>query len=214
MFFFRLFPEAFTSGDADSIYRVGRFLYDGKDGITPDFTGASKYFLDAAIKGHSSAQLSLGKSPIHHPLLAPAPCELRVHSLPVLAPPSRHSPLANFNFVFFCFVLICCLGTMFKHGQGVPQDYTKAIEYFTLSANQGNSAAQNNLGTEPTHPPSSPGHPVLCSSICSSMCSKICFFSPFVLASFQSVLAPFRRWFWNQGLMGNSRTTVHVGSWS
>ena len=35
---------------------------------------------------------------------------------------------------------------MYETGTGVPKDYKKAIEYYTLSANQGNADAQNNLG--------------------------------------------------------------------
>lgn len=36
---------------------------------------------------------------------------------------------------------------MYQHGRGVPQDFKKAAELFTLSANQGCAFGQNNLGT-------------------------------------------------------------------
>lgn len=38
------------------------------------------------------------------------------------------------------------LGLMYEYGQGVPQDYAKAMEYYTKAANQGFAGAQNNLG--------------------------------------------------------------------
>lgn len=38
------------------------------------------------------------------------------------------------------------LGHMYFHGEGVPQDYTKAAHWFRLSADQGNAAAQSGIG--------------------------------------------------------------------
>ena len=38
------------------------------------------------------------------------------------------------------------LGVIYKNGEGVPQDYEKAIEWYTKSAEQGYAEAQNNLG--------------------------------------------------------------------
>lgn len=35
---------------------------------------------------------------------------------------------------------------MYEQGRGVPQDYKKAFELFTLSANQGYSSGHKNLG--------------------------------------------------------------------
>ncbi len=35
---------------------------------------------------------------------------------------------------------------MYEYGQGIPQDYQKAIEYFQKCANQGNQFGQHNLG--------------------------------------------------------------------
>ena len=35
---------------------------------------------------------------------------------------------------------------MYHNGRGVPQDYEKAIDWFTKSAEQNNAWAQNNLG--------------------------------------------------------------------
>ena len=34
---------------------------------------------------------------------------------------------------------------MYKHGQGVPQDYKEAVRWYRLSAEQGNADAQYNL---------------------------------------------------------------------
>ena len=36
---------------------------------------------------------------------------------------------------------------MYDYGLGTPEDNSKAVKWFRLSAEQGNSAAQNNLGT-------------------------------------------------------------------
>ena len=38
------------------------------------------------------------------------------------------------------------LGVMYEGGQGVPQDYEKAVHLYTEAAGQGFAAAQNNLG--------------------------------------------------------------------
>jgi S1-C subfamily serine protease len=38
------------------------------------------------------------------------------------------------------------VGIMYDFGQGVPQNYTEALKWYTRSANQGNARAQNNLG--------------------------------------------------------------------
>ena len=43
------------------------------------------------------------------------------------------------------------LGVMHAHGQGVPQDYAKALEYFTLAAQQGHASAQYNVGVMYAH---------------------------------------------------------------
>ena len=34
---------------------------------------------------------------------------------------------------------------MYKYGKGVKQDYEKAFHYYSLSAEQGDGVAQNNL---------------------------------------------------------------------
>ncbi len=38
------------------------------------------------------------------------------------------------------------LGLMYDNGQGVPQDYTEAVKWYTKAAEQGDADAQNNLG--------------------------------------------------------------------
>ena len=38
------------------------------------------------------------------------------------------------------------LGWLYAHGEGVPRDYGKAVEYFRASAEQGYARAENNLG--------------------------------------------------------------------
>jgi uncharacterized protein len=38
------------------------------------------------------------------------------------------------------------LGSMYRDGQGVPQDYREAAKWFQLAAEQGHMGAQNNLG--------------------------------------------------------------------
>ena len=34
----------------------------------------------------------------------------------------------------------------YEHGKGVTKDLAKAVEYYTLAANQGNASAQFSLG--------------------------------------------------------------------
>jgi uncharacterized protein len=38
------------------------------------------------------------------------------------------------------------LGVMYQNGQGVPQNYTEALKWFRLAANQGYGPAQSSLG--------------------------------------------------------------------
>ncbi|MCA8835846.1 MAG: sel1 repeat family protein [Proteobacteria bacterium] len=38
------------------------------------------------------------------------------------------------------------LGTMYKNGEGVPEDYREAVKWFRLSAEQGHESGQYNLG--------------------------------------------------------------------
>jgi uncharacterized protein len=38
------------------------------------------------------------------------------------------------------------LGVMYAEGRRVPQDYTKALQWFRRAADQGNAGAQHNLG--------------------------------------------------------------------
>ncbi len=38
------------------------------------------------------------------------------------------------------------LGAMYQNGQGVPQDYAKALQWYRKAAEQGKASAQNNLG--------------------------------------------------------------------
>ena len=38
------------------------------------------------------------------------------------------------------------LGVCYENGHGVPQDYSKAVEWYRKSAEQGHAAAQYNLG--------------------------------------------------------------------
>jgi len=37
------------------------------------------------------------------------------------------------------------IGTLYKNGQGVPQDYTKAAEWFSKAADRGNNSAKKEL---------------------------------------------------------------------
>ena len=45
---------------------------------------------------------------------------------------------------------------MYAKGQGVPQDYSKALSWFRLAADQGNALAQNALGLMYAHWPRRP----------------------------------------------------------
>ena len=38
------------------------------------------------------------------------------------------------------------LGLMYRHGQGVPQDFREALKWYRMAAEQGNAEAQYNLG--------------------------------------------------------------------
>ncbi|MCP4500187.1 MAG: sel1 repeat family protein, partial [Deltaproteobacteria bacterium] len=40
-----------------------------------------------------------------------------------------------------------CVGLMYYHGDGVSQDYARAVEWYRKSANQGHAQAQQMLNT-------------------------------------------------------------------
>ena len=41
---------------------------------------------------------------------------------------------------------LCSIGHIYRYGEGVEQDYSKALEWYNKAANAGNSAAMNNIG--------------------------------------------------------------------
>ena len=41
---------------------------------------------------------------------------------------------------------LCSIGHIYRYGEGVEQDYTKALEWYNKAANAGNAVAMNNIG--------------------------------------------------------------------
>jgi TPR repeat protein len=106
-------------------------MYQCGNGCEQDYTKALKYYQLSADQGNSTGQNSLG--------LNSFPC-FTFLSLPI------------FFFSLFIFSpynllsLTLLTGYMYANGYGCEQDYTKALKYYQLSADKGNSAGQNNLG--------------------------------------------------------------------
>jgi uncharacterized protein len=51
-----------------------------------------------------------------------------------------------YQITFEQLLILICTGELYYYGQGVPQDYHKAMEFYLKSANQGNAVAQKNIG--------------------------------------------------------------------
>ena len=91
--------------------------FENGQGVTKDLVKAVEYYTLAANQGNAITQYKIG---------------IRI------------------SIKLMIFILISCLllniGFCYKNGKGVTQDLVKAVEYYTLAANQGNDVAQYNLG--------------------------------------------------------------------
>ncbi|KAF9319263.1 hypothetical protein BG006_003016, partial [Podila minutissima] len=116
--------ESFKSSTSSSVTTV--------DGNQVQRTKAAPQNLDAAWCGHT---------PPSSQLLARAP------QFVVGAPQFTYEELASGDSSQGHATTEYDLGVMYDDGIGVSQDYSKAMEWYLISANQGHAAAQNNLGS-------------------------------------------------------------------
>lgn len=147
------------ANDAETNFLTGKKYYDG-DGVERNYSTAVTYFRAAAEKGHAKAQYNLGI------------CYYKGHGVdPNITEAVRYFRLAaEQNDVYAQYMLGFCLyitkncaeaiqwyiraannglmeaqyalGYYYYNGEGVEQDYNKAVHYFKLAADQGNGPAQ------------------------------------------------------------------------
>ncbi|KAI8882326.1 HCP-like protein [Backusella circina FSU 941] len=119
-----------SSSNPNIIYNIG-YMYANGIGVFVDTENAAKYYKMAADQGHARAQNNLanmyaGGIGIEKDAIS---------AIRLYEKASEQNPVANFN-----------LGNVYFYGQGVKENYPKALEYYRVAATQGDSDAQSQLG--------------------------------------------------------------------
>jgi uncharacterized protein len=133
-----LYRLAASQGFALAQFNVGLMYAEGL-GVNRNYDEACRWYQLAAGQGSVAAMSKLEQLP-----LKMAPAETASGILPDTA--VRDNQLNNTT-VGGSVEALTKLGVMYRNGQGVPQDYQKAISSFQLAARQGYAPAQNELGT-------------------------------------------------------------------
>lgn len=114
-------------GDANAQYNLGEMYFRGQ-GVPKDRTVAAKWYRLAAKQGLAGAQHRLG----FYNLIKNDTEAVKWFRLAA----EQGYPPAQY-----------VLGSLYKRGQGVPQDYAEAVKWFRLAAEQGNAGSQYYLGS-------------------------------------------------------------------
>lgn len=124
---FQLLQAAADQGLADAQCCLGLMYLNG-EGTEPDEAMAEEYYMRAAEQGHALAQVNLG-----HLYYNQDNAEMAKECWELAA--KQGVALA-----------LCNLGAMYMTGQGVPQSYSKAYEYYSQAAHKGDFEAQYQMG--------------------------------------------------------------------
>ena len=145
------FQIAASQGHTGARYNLG-LCYAKGQGVPQDYAEAIKYYRLAANQGHALAQNNLGvcyhngtgvtknltEAKKWYKLSADQGNQTALANLQKIenAQKSTMKPEEAFN-----------LGYAYYNGtNGKTRDYAKAVQYYTMAANQGHAVAQNNLG--------------------------------------------------------------------
>jgi TPR repeat protein len=121
--------RAAENGDADAAWRLGHLLQQDDE---PDPPAATKWFLQAALAGHSEAQAALGTCYWRGPGVdADAHAAFKwIHLSALQGEPQG----------------LYLLGRLYRDGVGVEADYAQAAQYFRRAAERGDASGQGHLG--------------------------------------------------------------------
>jgi TPR repeat protein len=114
---------AAAAGNTNSQWKLGFMLATGK-GTPQDTSAARTWYLRAAKRGSRTAQFTLG--------------DFYENNAEIMISDASNSD-ADAQVI---------LGNMYSQGQGVELDYTEAGRWWLKAADQGNAAAQFNLGLQ------------------------------------------------------------------
>jgi TPR repeat protein len=139
------YRKAADRGYAKAQYNEGR-LYEHGLGVSVDTLQAAKWYILAARQGNPMAQYSLALLYVNDPsvtcaAVVPRDCEAMLGDQPDLKLGAiwyRLSAQQGMDFAQNS------LGAMYGAGLGVPLDDVEAYAWFSISADQGNHAAEHN----------------------------------------------------------------------
>ena len=114
------------SGDPQAQFRLG-LMYENGWGVNQDGEEAVKWFRRASKQGHARAEQHLA---------AMVGIDLKGIAQLLRAGAELGYATSQNN-----------LGSMYRRGYSVPQDYKEAVKWFRKAAEQGDAPAQNNLGS-------------------------------------------------------------------
>ncbi|KAF9088993.1 hypothetical protein BGX23_006994 [Mortierella sp. AD031] len=140
-------------GQASAQFNLGR-LYERGEGVPQDYTLATTWYRKAANQGYATAQVSIAalykngrelppkEMQAHKTVSATCITVLKVCLGTILKPWSWYRKAADQGYVQAQFTI----GVLYKLGQGVPQNYSLAVDWFRKAADQGHVDAQYDIG--------------------------------------------------------------------
>jgi uncharacterized protein len=131
----REFKSLADQGDAFAQFYMGELYLNGL-GVSRNFDTATEWFAIAAEQGNSKAQqnMKIISSPCKNGFFAAKQGDFATALREFKSLADRGDALAQYY-----------MGDLYLNGLGVSQDTKVATKWFTLSAEQGNADAQNNL---------------------------------------------------------------------
>lgn len=143
---FKYFQLAANQGDPNGMANLG-FMYANGLGIKQNNLTAITLYRKSSEKGNSQGMVNLGYMYLHGYGLSKSISEALKY---FKASADQGHPVAQLNLGTLYYSkninILINKNNYFLVGEGVKQDYSKAITYFSLSAHQGNLIALYNLG--------------------------------------------------------------------
>ena len=127
-----MYKKAGEMGNADGLFRAGKFYHEGRSGVEINYELARKYYDRAVELGNNKAANNIGCMYLGG---------LGVNKDNVKAI-EWYEKAANLGNV----VAMTNLGMMYREGEGVAQDYLKSKQWYEKAADLGNAYAMDTLG--------------------------------------------------------------------
>lgn len=139
----KYYEMAAEHGDVHSLFDLG-LIYENGEGVPADLEKAKAYFEKAAAKGDLEAKRKIAS-------IDPADAE-KCKELTLGVEAAEKADFTKAKSIFEklagknCPGALANLGQMYQHGKGVTKNPQKAIEYYKMSAEQGNTTAFVDVG--------------------------------------------------------------------